>query len=128
MATWKQGSTLSPGTDRCIRTLAISPDGNWLIAAGEDGQILFWDLASRRLSARLLISRDAKSWLVVSGDGHFDGTDGGIRSLAAWRVQDRLVSLDSLPAEFHVKGLLQKILTRQNVGDQTNLPAILAKP
>ena len=65
--------------------------------------------------------------LVVSGDGHFDGTEEGIRSLAAWRVQNKLVSLTSLPTEFRVKGLLQKILSGQKPASTVNLDRALAK-
>jgi len=127
-ATWKQISSLVPSEDRCIRALVLSPDGKWLISAGEDGQILFWDTASNRLSARLLVGVDGKQWLVVTGDGHFDGTDDGVRSLAVWRIGNRLVSLDSLPTAFRVKGLLQKVLSRQALSGQLNLSAVLSKP
>jgi WD40 repeat protein len=104
---------LSPLQDRCVRALAFSPDGKWLMSAGEDGQVLFWDTASNRLSARLVIGADPKQWLVVSEDGLFDGTDEGIRTLAAWRVQNRLVSFTQLPAEFRADRLLHKMPSRQ---------------
>jgi len=126
-ATWKQSSVLTASQDRCVRALIIGSNGKWLVSAGEDGQILFWDTASNKLAARLLISADAKQWLVVSGEGLFDGTEEGIRSLAAWRLQNRLVSLTSLPAEFRVKWLLQKILSGQTLATPASLKASLAK-
>ena len=113
-----QESTNSVLLEKSRRALAFTADGKSLISAGEDGQILIWDVASEKLSVRPLISRDAKDWLAASADGHFDGADEGIRSLAAWRVGNRLVSLDSQPKGFQVKGLLQKVLSRQALGGQ----------
>jgi WD40 repeat protein len=126
-ADWKQIALIPAAEGRCVRALAASPDGKWLMSSAEDGQILFWDTATNKLAARLLIGTDAKQWLVVGANGLFDGTEEGIRTLAAWRVQNRLVSLSSLPTEFRVKGLLQKILSGQTPAAPVNLYAILEK-
>ena len=123
-ATWKLLSTLAPTLDRCIRSLSLSPDGKWLVSAGEDGQILFWESDSGKLGARLLIGKEGKDWRVVAANGLFDGTEEGIRTLAAWRTQNGLVSFVSLPAEFRVNGLLQKILSGHAPASQVNLGPI----
>jgi hypothetical protein len=64
--------------------------------------------------------------LVVSTDGHFAGTEEGIRILAAWRVGNRLMSLTALP-ELGVRGLLQKILRQQPPSFSETLHAVLEK-
>jgi hypothetical protein len=63
---------------------------------------------------------------VVSTDGHFAGTEEGIRILAAWRVGNRLMSLTALP-ELGVRGLLQKILRQQPPSSSETLHAVLDK-
>jgi WD40 repeat protein len=57
-------------------TIAISPDGNWLAAAAEDGSVRIWELATRRPVAMMRIDGTARTcaWLgsqtlAVGGSG-----------------------------------------------------------
>jgi WD40 repeat protein len=122
---WKQTAAIAAAEGRCIRALAITNDGKWLVSAAEDGQIIFWNIITNKLVARLLVAADTNDWLIVAANGLYDGTEAAINSLAAWRIGNRLVSMTSLPPQFHVKGLLLKVLAEETPNSAMDLQQLL---
>jgi WD40 repeat protein len=74
----------SPGSPRFLQ-IAWSPEGDRVVAAGDDGVLRFWKASDGRLLASLyaLGSRD---WLLVTPDGRIDGSNRALATLVAWRT------------------------------------------
>lgn len=91
-----------------VTALAFTPDGQALVSGGEDGQLIFWNLAdygqSQRLPlktwsvSRLVVTPDGQTLVVGSDDGHIDlwplataDQDHSLRQLV--NHQDRITAL-----------------------------------
>lgn len=91
-----------------VTALAFTPDGQALVSGGEDGQLIFWNLADYGQSqllplrtwsvSRLVVTPDGQTLIVGSGDGHIDlwslataDQDHSLRQLV--NHQDRITAL-----------------------------------
>lgn len=65
------------GTDRYVRAVCFSPDGNWLITGAEDRMVRVWDVRSRKVKHRLIghgtdiysVDASANGQFIISGSG-----------------------------------------------------------
>jgi WD40 repeat protein len=73
--------------------IAWSPDGRRVVTSSDDGVLRFWSASNGRLIASLYALADTRDWLLLTPDGRFDGSDGALATVVAWRTGDR-VSLD----------------------------------
>ncbi len=72
-----------------IRDVAVLPDGNQAISAGNDAVLFFWDLGSGKAIDRLIGHNTAIVRLVLSRDGRFAVSLSADNELLIWDVADR---------------------------------------
>jgi WD40 repeat protein len=90
------------GTAFIIHSVAWSPDGAVVLAADSDGQVRRWDAETGRPGHRLLqLSGDR--YLLVSPDGHYDGSPQIERQLVVVVLTDDGRQETLTPAEFEQK-------------------------
>ena len=54
-----------------VRTLTFTPDSRTLVSAGEDGRVLFWNVATARLSLRLDVGPDRIDRVALTSDSAY---------------------------------------------------------
>jgi WD40 repeat protein len=64
-----RGVLRGPPPDQDLITVAVSPDGKWILAGSLDGGVLIWGTRPRTLRARFVAHTTPVSALAVSGDG-----------------------------------------------------------
>jgi WD40 repeat protein len=76
---------------KAVRSLAISPDGKWLVSGGEEGKLKLWTLPEGALAKSLDSSASSLDALAFSSDGIFlvSGSSGySNENLKLWRYPD----------------------------------------
>jgi WD40 repeat protein len=71
-----------------IRGLAASPDGSWLAAATQRGQVHVWDLASGDCRSRLTGHDPLVTALAVAPDGSWLAAATSAGTITVWRPDD----------------------------------------
>jgi WD40 repeat protein len=84
------GPGLSVSIDQGVTGLAFSPDGRTLASGGDDGKVVLWDVASRRLrDLPLLGHRLGVRSLAFSPDGTTLASGGEDSTIALWDVRGK---------------------------------------
>jgi WD40 repeat protein len=81
-------------TSHIVRSLAMSPDGKTLAAAGEDPEIQLWDVASAKPGPKLVGSTDWVLCLAFSVDGQRLASGGYDGTVRLWEVSSGKKLLD----------------------------------
>ncbi len=89
---------------------ALSPNGQVIAIANQDGAVRFYGAETGELNLVLASAPASDSALVVATDGRYDFALASDLSLAAYRVGRKTVSVDRLPGNRRVQGLLGEFL------------------
>ncbi|MDX2069589.1 MAG: caspase family protein [Haliscomenobacter sp.] len=91
-----------------IRTLAVSPNGKFLLSGSSDNSAKIW---STQTGAELatLMAIGTEDWMVATPDGLFDASPGAMDSLY-FVVGLEIVAIDQLKERYYEPGLLAKVL------------------
>jgi hypothetical protein len=58
-----------------VLVVTFSPDDRWIVSAGHDGTIRYWDAETGKEVATIMVSNDGH-WAVLSSSGLFSGNAG----------------------------------------------------
>lgn len=83
----RQAGELAPKGNRRIGALAFSPDGKWLVAAGDLGRVTMWDVAQRREVRTFKGHKSYVKAAVFSHDGRRLITAGKDAAIWFWDVE-----------------------------------------
>ncbi|MBI2263766.1 MAG: caspase family protein [Armatimonadetes bacterium] len=100
------------GHPREILCIAFSPGGGVLATGSADNSIRFWEVGSGGLLATAFELDQGKDWIVVSPEGFFDGSPGGMQQIL-WRLSDNIFDTaepEQYFNEFYQPGLLADAL------------------
>ena len=110
---WNTGDWNSAGgyqTEAGASSAALSPNGKVIAIANKDGAVRFYAAEGGELKLVLASTPAPDSTLAVATDGRYDfGTPSDL-SLAAYRLGRETVSVDRLPGNRRVQGLLSEFL------------------
>jgi WD40 repeat protein/serine/threonine protein kinase len=67
-------------------SVAFSPDGQWLAAPGESGEMRVWDINSREIKFRLAGHLESARCVAFSPDGHLIATGSGQSAVSLWNA------------------------------------------
>ena len=115
---WKAADWTSAGsfgTQAGAASAALSPNGKVIALANQDGAVRFYAANGGELKLLLASTPGAGSALAVASDGRFDFGAAGDLSLAAYRLGRTTVSVDRLPGNRRVPGLLGEFLKESAV-------------
>jgi WD40 repeat protein len=94
-----------------VLSVSFSPDGHYLVSTSD--HIRLWEVSSGRWLASLY-SVGASDWVVVDPEGHFDGSEDGIRQTLHFVVDapdgPRSIGLEELKERYYTPGLLGRVL------------------
>ena len=91
-----------------IRTLAISPNGKFLLSGSSDNSAKIWNTQTGAELATLM-AIGTEDWMVATPDGLFDASPGAMDSLY-FVVGLEIVAIDQLKERYYEPGLLAKVL------------------
>ena len=117
------------GHEGGVKTVNFSPDGKYIVSASEDGSVKIWDIATGDCKITRYDVPNSNDWVVVTPDGRFDGTDGGMKLL--YYVKDlEVIPLESFYEKFYTPGLAAQVMSGnrdavfnpQSLGNDIKLP------
>lgn len=91
-----------------INSVAFSPNGKYALSGSTDRTLKLWDIESGKELASL-IPLDKADWAVVTPEGLFDASPGGMK-LMHWVVGLEPIDLEQLKERYYEPGLLQKLM------------------
>lgn len=91
-----------------IRTLAVSPNGKFLLSGSSDNSAKIWNTQTGAELATLM-AIGTEDWMVATPDGLFDASPGAMDSLY-FVVGLEIVAMDQLKERYYEPGLLAKVL------------------
>jgi eukaryotic-like serine/threonine-protein kinase len=80
---------LSDGHTAAVRQAAFSPDGRWLVSAGEDANVIVWDFAARMPVATLTDHTKTVTSVDFSPDGKWFATGSEDHTVIVWDAARR---------------------------------------
>jgi WD40 repeat protein len=98
-----------------------------VITTGWDSQVLVWDRNTGRQLATLLALDQAKNWLFITSDFHFDGTDEA-QALIEWRWNGKLYELGQFYERFYQPGLLARTINLSTTAPPKTAPQLGKQP
>ncbi|MFH1001020.1 MAG: caspase family protein, partial [Bacteroidota bacterium] len=100
--TGKELKTMT-GHTSYISSVLFSPDNKWIISGSDDHMIKIWNAETGQL-ALTFVSYDNGSWVVVSPNGRFDGTQDAIKLLHFVKGME-IIPLESFYEQYYTPGL-----------------------
>ena len=117
---------LLSGHEGVVYSAAFSPDQRFILTSSDDGALIFWPVGRTVPLARMITLNRSQDWLVVTGNGFFDGSPGAWERLS-WRFDKATFSVSPIEIffnEFFKPGLLAESL---DLGSEPAGTAITAK-
>lgn len=84
--TFRPELVLQTGHARPINSLAISPDGKWLVSGSQDFTAKIWEISSGKLLRTLMGHNGKINAVAISPDGHWIATGAEDRTVRLWSV------------------------------------------
>ena len=76
----------------------------------QDEDLKLWEAATGKFLARIIIFKNNADWIIVTPDGRFDGSDGGLKKM--YYVKGReVIPLEQLYEGFYTPGLSNQVLS-----------------
>jgi len=112
-----------------VKSVNFSPDGKFIVSSGEDGSVKIWDIATGECKISRYDVPNTNDWVVVTPDGRFDGTDGGMKLLYYVKGLE-VIPLESFYEKFYTPGLAAQVMSGnrdavfnlQSLGNDIKLP------
>ncbi|MFH0992132.1 MAG: caspase family protein [bacterium] len=113
----KEVRTLTGSTSyHGVECAAFSPDGKYVLTGTQGGTTKIWSLSTGQLLATL-ISMDQSDWAVVTPDGRFDASQGGMQHM--YYVQGlEVLPLESFFDQFYTPKLLAQVISGEYVTEK----------
>jgi len=100
-------------------------DDRFLLTQDED--LKLWDLASGKLIARIILFQNSNDWILITPDGRFDGSDGGLNQLYYVKGRD-IIPLEQLYEGFYTPGLTIQVLAGVPAENKHDIATISSPP
>ncbi len=122
------------GHNAAVNSIAVSPDGKFIISGSADATVKFWSTDSKELAT--LVPLNSSDWAVVTRDGAFDASSRGAE-LMHFRLGKDIVDLAQLEHGYYEPGLVAKLLgfngepiSRRSLGlaDASPCPEVTCEP
>ena len=75
----------------------------------QDEDMKLWDLTTGKMVARIVLFQNSNDWILLTPDGRFDGSQGGLKQLYYVKGQD-VIPLEQLYEGFYTPGLTKQVL------------------
>ena len=111
-----------------VTGLVFDNERQILISAALDGEVKIWDIKKQN-EILTAVSTGKADWLVVRGDGWFDGTADAMQSVG-WRIGDtnEIAPLASFYSDYFYPGLYVNALKNQVPAPRTDIATALQLP
>lgn len=97
----------------------------YLITQDED--LKLWDLTSGKLLARIILFQNSDEWILITPDGRFDGSNGGLKQLYYVKGRD-VIPFDQLYEGFYSPGLTMQVLAGVPAENKQDIKNISSPP
>ncbi len=91
------------------KNLCFFKNNNFIAALYEDNSIHIYNIAQKKVVARLVTFQNGKDWVVTTRDGRFDATQGALEKMY-YVKNDEIIPLNALFEKFYTPKLLSRIL------------------
>ena len=90
-----------------FRGAVFMSNDKYLLTQDEDMKL--WDLTTGKMVARIVLFQNSNDWILLTPDGRFDGSQGGLKQLYYVKGQD-VIPLEQLYEGFYTPGLTKQVL------------------
>lgn len=93
----------------------------------QDQDLKLWDLTTGNLMARIILFQDSDDWIVITPDGRFDGSNGGLDQLYYVKGRD-VIPLEQLYEGYYTPGLTMQVLAGVPAENKQDIKEITSPP
>lgn len=100
--------------------ISTTPDNKFLIFCQHSGQLTFYNINSSKEAFSIVFSENGKDYAIITPEGYFDGTEGGIKSTIHVVQGVKPFSLESLFEKYYTPNLLARVMA----GEKFDKPGV----
>lgn len=110
-----------------INSVQFSGDGKRIVSASEDGTVMLWDTQSGQRLGTLIPMDDGRDWIIVTPDGLFHGSDGGMQAVS-WKIAGQVFPLALYERPFHLPAEVARRLQGLPLGAPLEAANVIRPP
>jgi Caspase domain len=114
-----------PKPNVAYKNVIFMANDRYLLTQDEDMKL--WDLKTGKLAARIITFQNSNDWIMLTPDGRFDGSQGGLKQIYYVKGQE-VIPLEQLSEGFYTPNLMKQVLAGVESDTKKDIKNIKSPP